>query len=132
MPRGSRGLAEALDDGRWQRLRPSSNAKAGTIMAPVYVVVKARSTTYCALFLAPAQDMDNPAQRRRLLLIALFFTCCNSSATLPAREQELGDIVGPVGKRARQGHLILFQSFFSLNQKRLRRLEIGLAIVGSE
>jgi len=101
-------------------------------MAPVYVVVKARSTTYCALFLTPAQDMDNSAQRRRLLLIALFFSRCNGVATLPACQQKLGDIVGPVGKRARQGQLILFQSFFSLHQKGLCRLEIGLPVVGSE
>ena len=37
----------ASPSARWM----SVGAKAGTIMAPVYVVVKARSTTYCALFL---------------------------------------------------------------------------------
>jgi hypothetical protein len=49
-------------------------AKAGTIMDPVYVVVKARSTTYCAIFLGQAQDMDNQAESRGLLLIDLFLT----------------------------------------------------------
>jgi hypothetical protein len=34
-------------------------AKAGTMMDPVYAVVKTGSTTYGALFLGQAQDMDN-------------------------------------------------------------------------
>ena len=42
-------------------------------MDPVYAVVKAGSTTYCALFLGQAQDMDVLAERLGLLLIALFF-----------------------------------------------------------
>ena len=62
-PRGSRGLADA---------RGLIRAKAGTIMAPVYVVVKSRSTTYCVLFCSVAQDMDNWAERRGLLLNDLF------------------------------------------------------------
>jgi hypothetical protein len=32
--------------------------EAGTMMDPVYAVVKAGSTTYCALFLGQAQDID--------------------------------------------------------------------------
>jgi hypothetical protein len=47
-------------------------AKAGTIMAPVYVVVKARSTTYCVLFWPLAQDMDKRAESRGILLNDLF------------------------------------------------------------
>jgi hypothetical protein len=43
-------------------------------MDPVYAVVKAGSTPYCGLFLGQAQDIEVGAERRGLLLIALFCT----------------------------------------------------------
>jgi hypothetical protein len=48
--------------------------KAGTIMDPVYAVVKARSTTYCAVFLGQAQDMERWADLGGFRPPALFLT----------------------------------------------------------
>ena len=44
-------------------------------MDPVYAVVKGRSTTYCALKIGQAQDVDISAEWRGLFSTALFYGC---------------------------------------------------------
>jgi len=82
------------------------HAKAGLIMAPVYPVVKAGSTRYCALFLGQAQDIDRSPIRLAFSPNALIRPTIASA--LPTFEL-LRDDLGALGERSREHQIFLLQ-----------------------